>query len=127
MKIVIEGQCPSKKNSRNLFVRNGRIVNIPSKIHAAWERQALVSLQTQYRGQFDGPVSVTCEFYNKDKRLRDIDNQQSAVLDLLVKSGLLKDDNYLNVVELHGYFKGIDKENPRVQIKVSEVNDIMLS
>lgn len=118
MQIKILGQTPSKKNQRNLFVRNGRIVNIPSKKHAEWEKDALLQLRA-YKGQADGKVTVAYQFYVKDNRARDIDNMVASVNDVLVKAGLIKDDSW-QWVAIGAADAEIDKKNPRVEIWIDE-------
>ena len=41
MTLTLYGRIPSKKNSRNIFVRGGRIVNIPSKDYEAWHNEQM--------------------------------------------------------------------------------------
>lgn len=51
-------------------------------------------LQMQRPIKFDGPVSVSFEFCAPDKRRRDGDNLQKALLDLLVTHQIIvADDN----------------------------------
>lgn len=68
-------------------------------------------------------VAVTFHIYAKDKRLFDVGNIRSIhekfYLDALVELGKLPEDNYLHVPETHTYFKGIDKNNPRVEIIIN--------
>jgi len=70
-------------------------------------------------------VSITFHIWARDKRLFDIGNIRSVhekfFLDALVELGKLEEDNYLFVPETHTYFKGIDKENPRVDIIIKEL------
>ncbi len=115
---MLNGQTPAKKNSRIGIVRNGRMMNFPSKIYQAWEKDALQYLASFYKGTADGPVAISCEFYNKDKRGRDIDNQVSSCLDVLVKAGLLPSDSCFAVPEIHAYFRGVDKLNPRAEVTI---------
>lgn len=70
-------------------------------------------------------VSLELHIYASNKRLFDIDNIASIhtkfFLDSLVRAGKLGEDNYLFVPQTHTYFKGIDKENPRVDIIIKEI------
>ena len=45
--IKIKGDVPSKKNSRNIFVRGGKPVNIPNKNYKEWSEEALWQLKEQ--------------------------------------------------------------------------------
>lgn len=119
MEIVISGSTPPKKNSRQLFVKNGRIVNIPSAKHKEWEKSALLQLKSEYRGQFEGKVTIAYQFYFKDNRKKDLDNAIASVNDVLVKAGLLKDDCW-QMLAIGGADAEIDKDNPRVQLYIAE-------
>lgn len=118
MEIVIKGQTPAKKNSRQGMVRNGRIMNFPSKIYAQWEKDALVQLMA-YKGQAEGKVAIAYQFYVKDDRRRDIDNMIASVNDVLVKAGLLKDDSW-QCMSIGAADAEIDRENPRAEVWVTE-------
>lgn len=113
--IVIHGQVPSKKNSRKLFVRRGRIVNIPSQNYADWHKQALWQLKSVQ--PILTPVELRFEFWFADLRKRDLDNVTSSVLDVLKDSNAIYDDDYKTIYAIHSVFAGVDKSNPRVEIK----------
>lgn len=62
-------------------------------------------------------------FYWPDKRRRDIRNAEAAMkpaYDGLVDAGIIVDDDHKHLIHDTTEFK-IDKENPRVEITVSEV------
>lgn len=118
MQIIIPNQTPAKKNSRQGVVRNGRIMNFPSKIYVAWEKEALKTLQ-QYSGQPDGKVAIIYQFYVGDHRKRDLDNMIASVNDVLVKAGLLEDDSWKHL-SIGAADAEYDKENPRAEIWIEE-------
>lgn len=119
MQITISGQTPAKKNARQIFVKNGRIVNIPSKNHAIWEKQALLQLKSEYRGHADKPVTIAYSFYVKDNRRRDLDNMIASINDVLVKAKLIEDDNW-QTLSIGGANAYIDKNNPRCELWVEQ-------
>lgn len=124
MNLTLNGQVIAKKNARQLFVRNGRMMNIPSKLYREWEEDCLNQIAHTYRGQAEGQVIIIVEFYHKDLRKRDIDNELSSVLDLLVKAELIPDDSCEVVVEAHAIFGGVDKLNPRCEISLEEMEKV---
>jgi len=66
----------------------------------AWHREAWAVLRAQKNGgPIKGPVAVTLVLHPPDRRRRDVDNVLKAVLDALVKGGVLRDDS--QVEELH--------------------------
>lgn len=102
MTFELDGETPAKKNSR-IFLKNGR--NIPSKRYSEWHMVSGAAIQSQRYMQhilkpLEGPVKISVVFTHGDKRRRDSDNGLSSVLDLLVDTGVLKDDNWTVVPEL---------------------------
>jgi Holliday junction resolvase RusA-like endonuclease len=116
-KITILGSCPSKKNSRQLFVRGGRIVNIPSKIHLEWETQAMFQLKKAERHNY--PITIDYKFYFKDNRKRDLDNAIASVNDILVKAEVIKDDCW-QILAIGSATADIDRINPRVELQIKK-------
>lgn len=119
MRITLQGQVPAKKNSRAGVVRGNRIMNFPSQTHRRWEEDVLKQLM-EYRGQADKRVCITYFFYVKDERKRDIDNMICSVNDVLVKSGLLKDDSW-KWLSIGAADAALDRQNPRALLLVEEI------
>lgn len=75
---------------------------IQSKQYLEYEKMCK-PLMAQYSGlKIDKPINLKCIFYVKDRRLRDISNLINAIQDVLVKYGVLEDDNYNIVKSLDG-------------------------
>lgn len=70
------------------------------------------------------PVIVTYTYYPKTKRRTDLGNvlsiHQKFFEDSLVELGCLGDDDYTIIVQTIYAFGDVDKDNPRVDIKISE-------
>lgn len=64
------------------------------------------------------PVRIEHVLYMPDKRNRDIGNYEKVVTDLMVSKKILFDDNHNIVREVYLKFGGIDKNNPRVEVKI---------
>ena len=62
-------------------------------------------------------VNLACVFYRKDRRKVDVSN---LIEDILVKYGVLKDDNYTIVVGLDGCHVEYDRENPRTEVFITK-------
>jgi crossover junction endodeoxyribonuclease RusA len=58
-----------------------------------WINEALWMLKAQKPQKFDGEVSIMIGLVAPDKRARDADNTLKCILDVLVKAGVIKDDN----------------------------------
>lgn len=69
----------------------------------------------------DTPVNVKMLFYTETRRIVDLLGLEQACLDILVKYGVLKDDNRNIVVSKDGSRALYDKENPRTEITITEV------
>lgn len=91
---------------------------LPSEKYAAYEKDALWFIQKQSE-PIDFPVNVKCLFYMPTRRRCDLTNLLEAIDDVLVKAGVLADDNY-TVIESHdGSRVFVDRENPRTEILIS--------
>ena len=62
---------------------------------------------------------ITITYYFKDKRRRDPGNFDKFVLDFLVESGFITDDNYFVIKEFTTKGK-VDKNNPRMEIEIKK-------
>ena len=104
---LLLGETPSKKNSRVFVQKIGRL--LPSKQYQKWHAEALDQLILQGIRRVQGECGITLAFTHGDLRRRDSDNGTSSILDLLVDAGVLPDDNWRVVRQLHvrnGYKKG---------------------
>jgi hypothetical protein len=117
LKLVVRGRIPSKKNSRNIFVRGGRICNIPSTKYAAWHKAALEQL-IDYSGSPITKCTIELSFYAPDKRGTDLTNKAESIMDLLVDREIIEDDNWWIVDRVCLMFKGVDKRNPRCEVSI---------
>ena len=96
--MIIQGETPSKKNSR-INTRYGR--SFPSKKYSEWHRNASTQILLQAKDvNICEPIKITMEFTHGDLRRRDSDNGCSSILDLLVDNGILQDDNWQIVQEI---------------------------
>lgn len=122
IKITIKGDVPSKKNSRNIFVRGGKPVNIPSKRYKEWHELAFWEVKRQIKNLDipNEPLWILATFFPRTKRRFDLSNAFESVADLLVDAGIISDDNCYVLPRVSLLFGGVDKENPRVDIEVSE-------
>ena len=114
--LLIKGRIPSKKNSRNIFVRGGKLFNIPSKDYNEWHKVAFLQL-LPFRNA--GKIKFTCvrlRFWAPDKRSADLSNKTESIMDLLVDAAIIEDDNWWIIKDLNLEFMGVDKANPRCEI-----------
>ena len=135
MKIIIPGNTIVKKNSQRIikFRRKGarRLTRAiaPSLAYEKWEESALASLLSNrqvWQGTY--PVELKLFYYRENARKFDLSNLGEGVQDVLVKAGVLIDDSMkyvVQVIDKRGKYYGwdIDKENPRVEIKIQSVKN----
>ena len=123
MHLTLYGDPRTKKNSaRILQERGGRRFVAPS---AAFE-----DYQTSCLWQICAPpepisarVNVRCVYYMKTARRVDLANLIEATTDILVKARVLEDDNSKIVAAHDGSRVEIDRRNPRVEIKIEEMEE----
>lgn len=121
MKYTIPGQPITKKNSMRLVYAKGRMIPLPSKQFVDYEREAEYSLRPLPDKPIDFPVEVKCIYYMPTKRKCDLTNLMEATHDILVKCGVLADDNFSVIESVDGSRVLHDKENPRVEIYIEEI------
>lgn len=113
---MLPGNVPSKKNSRQVFVKNGRIINIPSKRYKEWHDECSDML-TGF-GSLYPPYEITLTFWMKDKRRSDLDNKMASVLDLLQDLEIIEDDCWQKLRSIKAVVGGVSKDFPRVKVEI---------
>ena len=89
------GETVSKKNN-NKFNAKYRFT-----YKTKWYESAVMQLRPQIKTKgIDYPVEISMLFVHGDKRKRDSDNGQTSILDLLVREGVIVDDNWFIVRRL---------------------------
>lgn len=98
MKIVIPLLCRSKKNSQQIIPnpRTGKSMLIQSKLYYQFERDCGYFLK-RFARHIDYPINLKVTFFVPDRRKRDLTNLENAIADIMIKYGVIKDDNY-NIV-----------------------------
>ncbi len=116
----------SKKNSQQILINRatGRPFVSPSKKYKEYEKMALHFLpQLRQPYPIDYPVNVKAVFYMNTRRKCDLVNMQEALLDVMVKAGLLADDNYTIVQSMDGSRVMYDKINPRTEVEIIPIDE----
>ena len=71
--------------------------------------------------KIDYPVNLKAVYYRKDRRRCDLSNLHQALQDILVKYGVLKDDNFTIVASHDGSMVKVDNENPRTEVEITAI------
>ena len=87
--------CRSKKNSQEVVFNNktGKPFITQSKYYHQFERDCAYFLK-KYAKHIDYPINLKVTFYVPDKRKRDLTNLENAIADIMIKYGVIEDDNY---------------------------------
>lgn len=112
----------TKKNSQQIITIKGRPMIIPSSAYKKYEKEALRHIiMMPFEKPIDYPVEVSCIFFMGTRRRVDLNNLLECATDILVKAGVLADDNSNIVVSHDGSRVFYDKEHPRTEIYIHEV------
>lgn len=115
----------SKKNSQQICInrKTGRRFVRQSDQYNDFETAASYYLQPKPKKPIDYPVTVKCTFWMPTRRKVDKSNLEAAVHDILVKYGILDDDNRDVLASTDGSRVYYDKTNPRVEIEISPLQE----
>lgn len=115
--ITIELPFPPSVNG--LYAGKGR--RYQSKAYKAWLKQCpKLEQRSPWKRCF-----ILYGFYFPDERERDGQSYFKATTDYLVKQGVIKDDNR-KIVKSEAWLDfGLDRENPRVLIKIFPYNGVV--
>lgn len=122
MKLTLYGNPSTKKNSQSIIINRatGRPMLIQSKRYRDYERACIQQITGLYQKKIDYPVTVICRFFRKTRHRVDLTNLLEATDDILVKGGVLADDNSQIIKSHDGSRVLFDKDNPRVEIEIVE-------
>jgi Holliday junction resolvase RusA-like endonuclease len=119
LKFTIPLDPITKKNSQQIAINRatGRPFITQSKKYKEYEKAALWHIP---KGIYiNAPVNVKCLFYMPTRRRVDLTNLLEAIDDIMVKAGLLADDNF-TIIESHDGSRVLyDKNNPRTEIEIT--------
>ena len=113
----------TKKNSQQILLNKstGKPFVMPSKQFKDYEKAALWFIPKR-RQPIDFPVNIKCVFYMPTRRKCDLTNLLEAVDDIMVKSGLLADDNFTIIYSHDGSRVFYDKDKPRTEICITRAD-----
>lgn len=116
-KIILLGSVPSKKNSR-INTRSGR--SFPSSKYTAWHKDAVQQLVGVKKIPSKTPLVFT--YYSDSMRSGDLSNKWQSIEDTFTDCGIINDDNWFELPDIHMIYGGQDKLNPRAEIEYEEKN-----
>ena len=114
----------SKKNSQQILINRitGKPFIMHSQAFANYQNMALWYIPRQIK--IDYPVNIECHFYMPTRRTVDLTNLLEAIDDIMVKAGLLVDDNCTIIQSHDGSRVHYDKNNPRTLVIITKAEDL---
>ena len=124
MRIVFYGIPRSKKNSQQIFHgKGGRPFITQSQQYKDYEKNCLRQLKDKHKQKIDYPVNVQMTFHMPTRRKVDLSNLEAAICDILVKGGVLADDNRNIVAGMDGSRVYWNRNDPHVDIEITPMMD----
>lgn len=118
--LTLSGRIPSKKNGKIMIFRGGKPLLISTPQYSAWRTNQLWEVKRlRLMDKLKIPEKLEglrLDFFMPDKRRTDLTNKAESVMDLLVDSNVIEDDNCSIVPLLVLRYCGVDRINPRVEI-----------
>ena len=121
IRFTIPVEPRTKKNHSQMIWRNGRAVILPSKPYQQYEKDCRPFIPHPSFAPITGQVNVKATFFMGTRRKVDLVNLMQALLDIMVKYGLIEDDNSRVVVSIDGSRVAYDKERPRTEVEIIEI------
>ena len=121
IRFTIPVEPRTKKNHSQMIWRNGRAVILPSKPYPPYEKDCRPFIPRPSFAPITGQVNVKATFFMGTRRKVDLVNLMQALLDIMVKYGLIEDDNSRVVVSIDGSRVAYDKERPRTEVEIIEI------
>ena len=127
IEITYKGRPITKKNHQQIRYRKPRTREQPficqSDAYIQYEADCIWQTAGSVRRAIDHRVNVRCIYFMPTLHRVDLGNLHAATDDILVKAGVLEDDNS-NIVAGHdGSRVKYDKNNPRVEITITDIED----
>ena len=122
LKLTIPGNPITKKNHSRIINVKGRPMLIPSAQYKDYEKDFIKECKAQkvWALELDKPLTVKCSYYMETRRKVDLSNLLNGTDDALIAAQVIKDDNCCIIVSHDGSRIYYDKENPRVEIEISD-------
>lgn len=119
LRFIIYGAPRTKKNSQQIWkTPAGKSFIAPSKYYREYSKDFLKQVRGEWRLHIDERVNAKYVYYMPNNRVVDLVGLEQATNDLLVKAGVLKDDNTKIVATHDGSCVYVDKACPRVEIEL---------
>lgn len=120
--ITLRGRPITKKNSLRIVKAGKKRKPISSEQFLVYQQACLYQLIKAPKTSEEN-LNMQCLYYMPTRHRVDLVNLLQATCDILVKAGIIEDDSSKVIAGHDGSRVLYDKENPRVEITLSEVCD----
>lgn len=127
--IVWQGKIPlnprTKKNNQKI-IRNkktGAPIIVQNDRYKQYEKDSGWFIRNPKQEPIDYPVNVKCLFYRENEIRCDLTNLLEAIDDILVKYGVLDDDQFKIIAGHDGSRVYVDRDNPRTEIEITRITE----
>lgn len=131
LSLILTGHIPSKKNSKQIFFNKGtgRPFITSSEVSKQWHKDASFEVMSWRNRLTAGErnnlpfrsAKVKIVIYSKTSLANDLTNKAESIMDLLVDTGILKDDNWSVVSSILLEYGGADRSNPRAEVTIEKL------
>ena len=123
LSLTIYGAPRTKKTSQQIIKVGGHPRLVQSKAYRDYEKDAIRQIEEAHKTwHIDYPCEVKCIFYRPSKIRVDLTNLLEAIDDILVKAGVLQDDNWKIIVSHDGSRVKFDPACPRTEVFITETD-----
>lgn len=123
--IVFKGRPITKKNHGQIVKRGNKLGYIQSEAYRSYEEACLWQLAGK-KLHISGIVVVECKYYLPNKRSwPDLIGLLQATSDILTKAKVIDDDKWI-CSYCESCIAGIDKDNPRAEIRIMDRRNAVL-
>jgi Holliday junction resolvase RusA-like endonuclease len=126
--LTILGVPRVKKNNQAVVLARSKTgkyypKKIDTKAYKQWHKDAIPQINLQKPSiEIDYPINLACRFYMDTDGKVDLSALYEGIQDVLVELNVLSDDNYTIVASHDGSGVFVDRENPRMEIEITESN-----
>ena len=121
IKLIIPVKPRTKKNSQQIMKAGNKRWIGPSKAAIDFELQCGWWIKTALRKKINEPVNVRVRFFVDSKRKVDLTNLLESIDDVLVRYGVLADDNAGIIAGHDGSRVYVDRIHPRLEIEIRPI------
>ena len=90
-------------------------MSFPSSKYTAWHKNAILQLRGVKPIAKGTPLIFT--YYSDSLRSGDLSNKWQSIEDTFTDCGIIEDDNWFILPDIHMKFGGVDRKNPRAIIE----------